>query len=65
MSSSIKKISKSCEGEKCQVADCRWFATEKVEQVQFSDVPSIGHGYTAYLCTHHFNMIMGIKGNEE
>lgn len=56
-------VSGCCEGEKCSI--CGEPTTQKVAQVQFDDVPSIGHGYTAYLCTEHFNLVMGIKPKEK
>ena len=51
-----KVRSDSCIGEKCTM--CKKEAFHKVSEVQFEDMPSIGHGLTAYVCQMCFDKIM-------
>lgn len=57
-----KFISKHCKGELCTV--CKRPATNKLAEVVFSDDPyPIRHELTAYVCSEHFYMIVGLHHN--
>jgi hypothetical protein len=53
-------VSGCCEGERCSFEGCSTQAEHKVEETIFPDDPfQHRHELTAYVCHHHFRLIMG------